>query len=178
LGGNPRKQTISQLFGVLAGTLVCVPVYAIIVKPEKLGSAELPAPAAKVWAGVAEVLSKGLHNLPEGAVRAMWIGGAIGIVLTLAEEFAPRRLQKWIPSATGLGIAGVVPAFNSISMFLGAFVAWVLSKASPRKNEKFTIAVSSGLIAGESLMGVAIILWQQAPGMVQEIWRQIFPAAG
>ena len=39
LGGNPRKQTISQLFGVLAGTLVCVPVYALVADPEKLGTA-------------------------------------------------------------------------------------------------------------------------------------------
>ena len=44
LGGNPRKQTIAQLFGVLAGTLLCVPVYAIIAQPGKLGSAELPRP--------------------------------------------------------------------------------------------------------------------------------------
>src|SRR6185436_9931891 len=40
LGGNPRKQTISQLFGVLAGTLVCVPVYALVARPEKLGTDE------------------------------------------------------------------------------------------------------------------------------------------
>src|SRR6185436_7542619 len=52
LGGNPRKQTISQLFGVLAGTLICVPVYMVIAVPEKLGTEELPAPAAKVWSSV------------------------------------------------------------------------------------------------------------------------------
>ena len=58
LGGNPRKQTISQLFGVLAGTLVCVPVYSIVVDPEKLGSPEMPAPAAKVWEAVAEAVHR------------------------------------------------------------------------------------------------------------------------
>ncbi len=51
LGGNPRQQTISQLFGVLAGTLVCVPVYAIVVTPEKLGSDELPAPGCQSLGG-------------------------------------------------------------------------------------------------------------------------------
>jgi uncharacterized oligopeptide transporter (OPT) family protein len=30
LGGNPRKQTIAQLFGVLAGSLLCVPVYTLV----------------------------------------------------------------------------------------------------------------------------------------------------
>ncbi len=170
LGGNARKQTISQLFGVLAGTLMCVPVYALIADPQKLGSEQLPAPAAKVWAGVAEMLANGIDKLPPGALLAMGIGGGLGILITLAETFAPPAYRKWIPSATGLGIAGVVPAFNSISMFLGALAAWILSKRRPDLDEAYTIPVSSGLIAGESLMGVAIIFAHEAPGL----WRTFF----
>jgi len=173
LGGSPRKQTIAQLFGVLAGTLLCVPVYTIVAKPEKLGSAELPAPAAKVWAAVAEMLAKGLDALPAGAVAAMIVGGIVGILITLGEEFFP-KYRKWIPSATGLGIAGVIPAFNSISMFIGALAAWILMKKKPEANTKYTVAVASGLIAGESLMGVAIILWLQGPAMIQEILQHLF----
>jgi len=169
LGGNPRKQTISQLFGVVAGTLVCVPVYLIIADPTKLGTKELPAPSAKVWEGVARVLAKGVDQLPPGALIAMAVGGAIGIAITLAEEFVPKRYRQWIPSATGLGIAGVVPAFNSISMFIGALAAWTLAKAAPAKDEKYTIPVSSGLIAGETLMGVAIKLFIAAPELVQKL---------
>jgi OPT family oligopeptide transporter len=168
LGGNPRKQTIAQLFGVLAGTLLCVPVYTIIAKPEKLGSAELPAPAAQVWASVARMLADGLDALPQGALLGIVIGGIVGIVLTLLEEFFPKH-RKWIPSTTGLGIAGVIPAFNSISMFLGALAAWLLMRSKPKTAEKYTVAVSSGLIAGESLMGVAIILALQGPALLQEI---------
>ena len=160
LGGNPRRQTIAQFFGVLGGSIVSVPAYLFVVQrnPEQLGSAALPAPAAKVWAGVAELLAKGIEALPAGALWAIVIGAAVGAVLTLLEEFAPKHLRWWIPSPTGLGIAGVIPAFNSISMFVGALLAWLFSKASPRAAEAYTIPVSSGLIAGESLVGVAIIL--------------------
>jgi OPT family oligopeptide transporter len=160
LGGNPRRQTIAQFFGVLGGAIVSVPAYLFVVQrnPEQLGSAALPAPAAKVWAGVAELLAKGISSLPAGALTAILIGAIIGVMLTLLEEFAPRRLRWWIPSPTGLGIAGVIPAFNSISMFAGAFMAWLFAKARPRAAEAYTIPVSSGLIAGESLVGVAIIL--------------------
>jgi OPT family oligopeptide transporter len=165
LGGNARKQTISQLFGVLAGTLVCVPAYTLIADPKKLGSEQLPAPAAKVWAGVAEMLANGIDQLPQGALWAMAIGGLIGILITVAEATAPARYRMWIPSATGLGIAGVVPAFNSISMFLGALAAWILAKRKPAVDEAYTIPVSSGLIAGESLMGVAIIFAREASGI-------------
>jgi putative OPT family oligopeptide transporter len=160
LGGNPRKQTISQLFGVMAGTLISVPAYIFVVQrdPSKLGSADLPAPAAKVWAGVAELLAKGIDSLPPGALYAIGAGAVLGLMLTLLEEMTPKQYRKWIPSSTGLGIAGVIPAFNAISMFIGALIAWILAKVSPKTDEKYTVAISSGLIAGESLMGVGIIL--------------------
>ena len=160
LGGNPRSQTISQLFGVLAGTIASVPAYLFVVQrnPERLGSEALPAPSAKVWAGVAELLAKGIHALPEGALAAIAVGALLGIALTLLEEFGPERLRPWLPSTTGLGIAGVIPAFNSIAMFAGALVAWSFAKANPRAADRLIVPVSSGLIAGESLMGVAIIL--------------------
>jgi len=160
LGGNPRKQTISQLFGVVAGTLVSVPAYLFVVQrdPDRLGTAALPAPSAKVWAGVAELLAKGIDALPTGALEAIAVGGLVGIVLTLLEELGPRRWRRWLPSTTGLGIAGVIPAFNSFAMFAGALIAWAFAKARPQAAETYTVPVSSGLIAGESLMGVAIIL--------------------
>jgi uncharacterized oligopeptide transporter (OPT) family protein len=169
LGGNPRKQTISQLFGVLAGTLICVPVYMVIADPKKLGTKELPAPAAKVWAGVADMLAEGIDKLPVSARWAMLAGGVLGIILTLLEEFMPKQHKHWIPSATGLGIAGVVPAFNSISMFVGALIAWILARKWPATDEKYTITVSSGLIAGETLMGVAIKLWLAFPDLVRQM---------
>jgi uncharacterized oligopeptide transporter (OPT) family protein len=173
LGANPRKQTIAQLFGVLSGTLLCVPVYTIIISSTPIGSKEMPAPAAKVWAGVAELLADGVRKLPDGALLAMIAGGALGIVLTLLEEFLPKQHRKWVPSPTGLGIAGVIPAFNSISMFLGALAAWILAKASPKTDEKYTVPVSSGLIAGESLMGVAVIMVVQGPQLLAQVSASI-----
>ncbi len=166
LGGNPRRQTISQLFGVIAGTIASVPAYLFVVQrdPGRLGSESLPAPSAKVWAGVAELLAKGIEALPSGALVAIAVGAALGIALTLLEEYAPQSWRPWLPSTTGLGIAGVIPAFNAIAMFAGALLAWLYARARPSDAEAFTVPVSSGLIAGESLMGVAIIL-----GL--EIWK-------
>lgn len=169
LGGNPRRQTISQFFGVLAGSLFCVPVYLMLVTPAALKAEEFPAPAARVWEGVARLLADGIDKLPKYALDAMVIGAVVGIVLTLLEEFLPRQYRKWIPSATALGIAGVVPAYNSLSMFLGAFVAWIFSKARPATDEKYTVPVASGLIAGESLMGVVMKLGIALPQLLEEV---------
>jgi putative OPT family oligopeptide transporter len=172
LGGNARKQTISQLLGVVAGTLFTVPVYMLLVPdPAKLGE-KFAAPAARVWAGVAVMLSEGIGALPPGALWAGVIGGLIGIVLVLAEEWTPRKYHKFIPSAIGLGIAGIIPAFNSVAMFLGALVAWIFSKRRPDLDSAYTIPVSSGLIAGESLMAVGINLVEASSGLVEVIKHQ------
>ena len=69
VGANPRKQFIAQLFGVLAGALLAVPAYFILVPDANaLGGEKFPAPSALVWMGVAKVLSQGLRTLPPSAV--------------------------------------------------------------------------------------------------------------
>jgi len=105
---------ITQLiYGVLAGTIVSVPAYLFVVQrdPTRLGSEALPAPSAKVWAGVAELLADGIGALPHNALTAIAVGAALGIVLTLLGELGPKAWRPWLPSTTGLGIAGVIPAF-------------------------------------------------------------------
>ncbi|MFO0560459.1 MAG: OPT family oligopeptide transporter [Polyangiales bacterium] len=154
LGGSPRKQFIAQMFGVFAGSLACVPVYRIIARPETLGTT-VPAPAAVTWKSVAELLTKGFDALPMFAKQAMIAGAILGAVLATLEEFAPKT-KKYLPSSTGLGIALVIDFKDSFAMFLGAVIAWVLAKKRADLDERYTVAVSSGVIAGESLMGVAL----------------------
>ena len=45
---------------------------------------------------------------------------------------------------------------DSFAMFLGALLAWGLARRRPGLGERYTVAVSSGVFAGESLMGVAL----------------------
>ena len=154
LGANPRKQFIAQLFGVVAGAALCVPVYRIIARPEALGTT-IPAPAAMTWRSVAELLTHGVGALPKYALEAMLAGGVLGIVLSCLEEFAP-KWKKYYPSATGLGIAFVVDFKDSFAMFVGALLAWAIAKRKREWEDRYTVAVSSGFIAGESLLGVLL----------------------
>jgi len=41
---------------------------------------------------------------------------------------------------------------------LGALLAWAVARFRPKLADDFTVPVASGLIAGESLVGVGIIL--------------------
>jgi OPT family oligopeptide transporter len=158
LGANPRQQFLAQLSGTLIGTLVSVPAFYILVPtPEALGTDRFPAPSAQVWKGVAELLANGVESLHPWARWGIVIGGAIGIVLPLLELAFP-KYRKWMPSATGLGLALVIPCFNSVSMFLGALIAYLWTKYRAEHGERFITPVASGIIAGESLLGVVVAL--------------------
>jgi len=158
LGASPRKQFFAQMLGIVTGAALCVPVYQILVpSAEVLGTDRLPAPAAQVWAGVALLLSNGLKALPVSARWSLLVGGLLGIAITLLEKYFPKS-RKFLPSPTGMGIALVIPAFNSVSMFLGALAAWIVEKRREAWNEAYTVPIASGLIAGESLMGITVAL--------------------
>jgi OPT family oligopeptide transporter len=158
LGANPRKQFLAQLSGTVVGTLVVVPAfYKLVPNPAILGSDRFPAPSAQVWRGVAEVLARGVHSLHPTARWAMLVGALIGLALPLLELSFPKH-KKYMPSAMGLGLALVIPAFNSVSMFIGAVLAALWMKRNEKRAEAYTIPIASGIIAGESLMGVAVAL--------------------
>ena len=159
LGANPRQQFLAQFFGIFAGTLVVVPAFYILVPDASvLGSDQWPAPSAQVWAAVAKLLSNGLESLHPAARMGMIAGGLVGIVIPLIELAMPKH-RKYIPSAMGLGLAMVIPFYNSLSMFIGALIALVLERKAKAVAEKYIIPVSSGVIAGESLMGVGVALY-------------------
>lgn len=159
LGANPRQQFLAQFLGIFAGTLVVVPAFYILVPDASiLGSDQWPAPAAQVWAAVAKLLSNGIHSLHPAAQNGMLVGAIIGILIPMTEMMFPKG-KKYIPSAMGIGLAMVIPFYNSLSMFIGGLIALVLEKKKKAMAEKYIIPVSSGIIAGESLMGVAIALY-------------------
>jgi len=157
LGAKPRHQFYAQLFGVIAGALVVVPAFRLILPdPSQLGSETWPAPSCVVWAGVSEAFADGVSALEPTARTAIGVGLALGVALAVLERFAPRRLRPWLPSASGLGIAMVIPGSNCIAMFLGAALAEGLRRRYAVLAERTVVPVASGLIAGESLMGIFI----------------------
>jgi OPT family oligopeptide transporter len=157
LGANPRQQFYAQLFGVLAGAAIVVPAFNLLVPTASvLGSEAFPAPGAQVWAGVSQVLSGGVGALHPTARIAAAIGAVVGVVLVLLERWTPKRMHPYIPSPAGVGLAIVIPAYNSVSIFIGALIAEILRRKKKDLAEQTLVPVSSGFIAGESLMGILI----------------------
>lgn len=163
LGANPRKQFIAQFLGVFAGAAVIVPAFYLLVpSPDILGGEKFPAPSAQVWKGVAELLAHGLSSLHISAQIALAVGACAGAAISILDRFVPVRMRAFVPSAMGLGIAFVIPFWNTLSIFLGAAIAHLVKKTTA---ESYTIPVASGVIAGESLIGVFLALFSAiSPG--------------
>jgi uncharacterized oligopeptide transporter (OPT) family protein len=163
LGANPRRQTLAQAAGILFGTAVVVPAWYLLVPDPSVISgdkATFTAPAAAVWASVAQLLANGLDSLHGSCRWGIVAGAVVGTGLTLAEKLVPRRLAGRLPSATGLGLAFVIQFHDSIAFLVGAVVAGLCARLRPAAADRYTIPVSSGIIAGESLMGVLIAFLQ------------------
>jgi OPT family oligopeptide transporter len=166
LGANPRRQFLAQFWGVFFGTVAIVPIWYLMV-PDKATLEKLPAPATQTWAKVAEVLTKGIDQLPASAQMAILIGAAIGVLLPCIERFVvPAKYRKFMPSATGLGLSMMLPFYNSLAFTLGAVIALIWSKVHKRTAELYTVALASGLVAGESLIAAFIAMLATASGLM------------
>ncbi len=153
IGAPPMPQVVAQFFGILTGSLVGSLVYLRLMPDpaSMLITEEWPAPAVATWKVVAETLSGGLGSIPGSALAAVAIAGMVGVAASTLEHW---RGPRWLPSMPAVGLAMVIPASLSITMFLGSLVALAIRRWRPTLAQRFLIAAASGLIAGESLVGV------------------------
>jgi uncharacterized oligopeptide transporter (OPT) family protein len=98
-------------------------------------------------------MSKGFDSLPPFAIEAI-IGGLIfgGLIPVIRKAFP--KIAPYTPSGLAFGIAFIVPAFYSITMFLGSMALLVWMKSNKEGCERFVFAVACGLVAGEGLAGI------------------------
>jgi OPT family oligopeptide transporter len=170
LGAHPRKQFLAQFAGIFVGTLVSVLAFRLLVPDASvLGSDQFPAPAAQTWRAVAVALSHGVRDL--GAVK-LWsiaIGGLVGVVLTLLPRLLPERGQRLVPSPAGLGLAWTFHWYYGALFFVGALLGWWVERRRPLWAKELTFPVASGWIAGESLMGVLLVMWENGPALLRAL---------
>jgi uncharacterized oligopeptide transporter (OPT) family protein len=164
LGGKPRLQAIGHVIGAFSGAIFSVIVfYPLFLRgdPDGLITPEYPYPAVTVWKAVAELLTKGLDELPTTALWGVIIGAVLGIVLEIIRGAAK---GKFPISAVGIGLAFIIPFDICLAMFMGSFVFWLISviwrKPEQRMNSIFVQnqeSICAGGIAGAALVGVGVM---------------------
>jgi uncharacterized oligopeptide transporter (OPT) family protein len=163
LGASPRRQLAAQLLGIVPGTVAVVLAYYFLVPDARtlvgVGGAApaFPAPSAQMWLATARLVTHGFGGLHPMAQQAIGWGVLIGAVLTLLEHHFP-RLQRFLPTPTGIGMGLVIPFQYPLSFLLGATVAWIWQRRRAEQSERFLVPVASGVVAGESVVGVVVAI--------------------
>ena len=167
LGAAPRHQAVAQAFGVLSGALCGTAAYLVLIPDpaNMLLTDEWAAPAVAQWKAVAEVFAQGVDAMPAGALGALAIGGIVGVVLAVAEKTLPKHIGKWVPSPVSIGLAFAIPAYYAFSFFLGAVIMKGGERFFSKWTARFGIVLAAGIMAGESLMGVADAVYKMLSGL-------------
>jgi uncharacterized oligopeptide transporter (OPT) family protein len=170
LGANPRQQFIAQFSGIFVGTIVSVLTFAILVPDAQvLGTDQFPAPAAQTWSAVAIALGQGLSSLEPAKLWLIFAGAVVGVVLTLAPVLLP-KYEAYLPSASAFGLAWVFNWYYGLLFFLGALIALVVERRNPELAKELTLPVASGVVAGGSLMGVALVFWANGGSILSKLF--------
>lgn len=165
IGSTPRYQQVGLIVGVVAMAIAAPLVLGAIQSTFGLGSDRFPAPQAFVMQLLVQSIFAGAANIPMLATGAL-----LGIALIAI------RLPV-LPVAVGI----YLPLSLSTPIFLGGVLRWAAEKLTERKAaeaglpaattkkhklglESTGVLFSSGLIAGEALMGIGVILILFATG--------------
>jgi putative OPT family oligopeptide transporter len=158
LGATPRRVQAAQLLGVVIFSFVVSPIVVLFQRGYGIGggTSVFKAPQVAVFTDLASMTLGGGH-LPRAMLGA---GAAIAAGLILADALLGRlgcgaRLPV-MPAAIGM----YLPLSVSTSLFLGAFVGYLLRRATRRSasHERAArdraVLLSCSLITGEAIVGV------------------------
>jgi putative OPT family oligopeptide transporter len=161
---TPWKQQVALVFGVIAGALVIPPVldlvnhaYGFVGAP---GAELLPHPLPAPQAGLISSLAQGViaADIDWSLIR---MGALIGVGIIVFDEILARttRHMRVPPLAVGLGI--YLPTASTLMIVVGSVVGWIYDRRADRTRnpegaKQLGVLLASGLIVGESIIGVVI----------------------
>jgi putative OPT family oligopeptide transporter len=150
LGGTPWRMEVGEIIGVLFAAFVLAWPLMALHEVYTIGSAELPAPQAGLMALMANGIVGGDMAWPL-VIVGMFL--ALGLILIKA------------PSPMLIAVGMYLPFESTSAIFVGGLFAlllqWIVKKQEASEDEKMRAEntgtlLSSGFIAGESLMAVAL----------------------
>jgi putative OPT family oligopeptide transporter len=159
---TPWKQQVALIIGVLAGAVVIPPVLDLVNKAYGFVGApnatehSLAAPQAGLISSLAQGVIAG--NIDWSLIG---IGVGIGVAIIILNETLSRTTKGLSipPLAVGLGI--YLPTASTLMIVVGTIVGWFYDRSADRSSnpeggKQLGVLLASGLIVGESLIGVVI----------------------
>jgi len=160
VGASPFRQQIMQVLGVAAASLVMAPVLQLLHNntPGGIGGRELSAPQATLFKSLVEGLF-GQGDLPWDMVG---IGVAVGCVILVIDKVLEGRQASFRMHVMPIAVGMYLPFGLVTPILIGGLLAHIIrggeQGAAADQRLHRGILFASGMIAGESLMGVGIAL--------------------
>jgi putative OPT family oligopeptide transporter len=154
IGASPRAQQIAQMIGIVIPAFVIAPTLTLLHNAYGIGD-KLKAPQATLFASLTKAIF-GDGTLPQDKI----IIGAILGVLVIAIDSLFLKKKKFRLHLMPIAVGIYLPVTLATPMILGGLVHHFVQKKKGVIDEGSDQGVlfSSGLVAGESLMGVGIAL--------------------
>ena len=160
---TPWKQQVALVAGVLVGAAVIPPVLDLLNKA--YGFAGMPGvdPTVALAAPQAGLISALAQGVIQGNIdwSLIMLGGGIGVALIVLDAVLGRSTKSAAlpPLAVGLGI--YLPTSTTLMIVVGALVGWYFDKraergSAPEATKQLGVLLASGMIVGESIIGVLI----------------------
>lgn len=159
VGASPIRQQTMQIMGVAVASLVMAPVLMILHKGTEggIGGENLAAPQASLFAKLAQSFS-GEFDLPWNMV---YIGAGIGVALIVIDKILQASGSKVRAYVMPIAVGIYLPFSIAPPILLGGLLSAIVLRGARTEDEKEQraergVLFSSGVIAGEALVGVGI----------------------
>ena len=158
VGASPRNQQITQVIGVLTAAFVMAPVMTILhqgaAESGGIGGKELAAPQAGLFAALAEGFFSPDGHLPKDMVA---YGVAVGVLLLIADLMLAKRNSEVRLHVMPVAVGIYLPFGLSVPILLGGMIRYLVDhRAHGKAAAQRGVLIASGVIAGESLVGVLL----------------------
>ncbi len=153
LKATPRSQQIAQIIGVIIPAFTIPFTLNLLHEGYVIGEG-LKAPQATLFASITEALfSDG--TLP---YNMLYWGAGLGVLILLIDHFIFKPKGGFRLHLMPIAVGIYLPVTLAIPMLVGGIIKYIVEKKSKARSEAEDkgILLSSGLIAGEALMGVII----------------------
>jgi putative OPT family oligopeptide transporter len=159
---TPWRQQVALLVGVVAGSAVIPPILNLLQKAYGYAGAPgadpahaLPAPQAALFSALAKGVIQGDLDW-----KLMGAGAVVGVICIVIDEVLKRTSKGSMPPL-GVGMGIYLPMSTTLIIVVGAVVGWWYERradatANPAHAKQLGVLLASGMIVGESLIGVLL----------------------
>ena len=176
VGATPWKQQLMLVVGVISGSLIMAPILQVLFEAYGIGGVfpregmdvnqVLGAPKAAIMADIAQ----GIFSNSLGWTM-IFAGIVLGVISVVFDEVLKSRGSTWRLPTIALALGIYMPLDVTVPLFLGGICALVSTKLLNIKKQEMStedykklevvtkrkgLLFASGLIAGESIMGILL----------------------